>query len=306
MIVGRDHFKLSDGALAPTGLHRLRFLFMLDPFAKRSSRLLVAVGFAFSLCFFSVERPAFAQEDQARPTPRLTPRLRPRATPAAPTASPTSRSPQQSKASAPAPSSPAHSSISREKPPPVATGNDGKQAPTPAPVQISSAASLQSPPLLPAFKKLPPPPGYVDFYRTNTPLVISGSITLGITYLVSVIQGATNNFKNGTGNLAVPILGPWLAIGSRDVDCKVVVSGDVRDPAELRKAANEATQCFTREAAAIAVMTGMGIGQLIGATLIVAGIIDRRHFYLREDVAGISITPTLDPENLGFRLQGSF
>jgi hypothetical protein len=160
--------------------------------------------------------------------------------------------------------------------------------------------------MIPAFKNLPPPPGYVDRYRFNSPLIISGGVTFGTTYLVSIVRGATDGFKNGMGGLAVPLIGPWLAIANRKIDCNVTVSsgaGDIND--SIDDSTNDATKCFAKEAATIAVMTGLGIGQLIGATLLAAGLIDRRHYYLRSDLATLSIQPAFDLQNLGLVVRGT-
>ena len=161
------------------------------------------------------------------------------------------------------------------------------------------------PPLLPGFKKHPAPFGYVDRYRMNTPLVVAGGLTLGLTYVAALARGGQDGFKNGMGGLAVPIVGPWIAIGSRKIDCQVTVETGVGGLDDIDTTTDEATECFAKEAANIAVLTGMGIGQLIGATLLAAGLIDRRHYYLRADLAGVSISPVFDTQNVGFLLRGT-
>lgn len=163
--------------------------------------------------------------------------------------------------------------------------------------------------MLPAFKKVPAPPGYVDRYRYNTPLIVAGGVTLGLTYVASIARGAKFGFKDGRGALFVPILGPWLTIAGRTIDCDVSVDtggsiGDIDE--DIDESTDEATKCFANEAASIAVLTGMGIGQLIGATLLAAGIIDRRHYYLRADLASMKVEPWIDGQNLGLSVRGTF
>jgi hypothetical protein len=39
--------------------------------------------------------------------------------------------------------------------------------------------------------------------------------------------------------------------------------------------------------------------------LITAGVLDRRHFYLRSDLAGLSFTPVVGPTNFGWIMRGT-
>lgn len=158
-----------------------------------------------------------------------------------------------------------------------------------------------TPPLLPAFGKEPPPPGYIERTRLNTPLVVSGAITFSVTYAASLAIAGGQKFKNGTGSLAVPLLGPWLAIAARNVDCEVKEPTGVGD---IDESTDEAAKCFAKEAGTIAVMTGMGIGQIIGASLLLAGILDQRRYYLRADLGPVSLSPVFDRRMLGLFISG--
>lgn len=173
-------------------------------------------------------------------------------------------------------------------------------------VQTDQPTLSAAPPLLTAYKKLPPPPGYIEHARMNTPLVVSGAVTLSVTYVASLAVAGGAKFKNGTGALAVPIVGPWLALGARKVNCSVSSEptgpGGIDD--EIDESTDEAARCFSKEAAAIAVITGMGIGQLIGASLLLAGIIDQKRYYLRADLGPVSVTPVFDTRMLGLSFSG--
>ena len=150
------------------------------------------------------------------------------------------------------------------------------------------------PPLLPAYGKEPPPPGYIERTRVNTPLVVSGAVTFSVTYIASLAIAGRQKFKNGTGALAVPLLGPWLAIAGRNINCDITVdetTGVDGIDEDIEESTDDAAKCFAKEAGTIAVMTGMGIGQIIGASLLLAGILDRRHYYLRADLGPVSFTP---------------
>lgn len=163
------------------------------------------------------------------------------------------------------------------------------------------------PPLLPAYGKEPPPPGYIERTRVNTPLVVTGAITFSVTYIASWAIAGRQKFKNGTGALAVPLLGPWLAIGARNINCNITVdesTGVDGIDEDIEKSTDDAAKCFAKEAGSIAVMTGMGIGQIIGASLLLAGILDQRRYYLRADLGPVSFTPVFDRRMMGLYVSG--
>ena len=121
--------------------------------------------------------------------------------------------------------------------------------------------------MLQAYKRLPPPPGYVVRRSFNKPTFYGGAGTLVLTYSLALIYGAGNDFKNGMGGLAVPLLGPWLALGQRNFNCQAQISTDVDQTTQ------DVSKCITREAQAVGLLVGLGIGQLIGGVLVVAGML---------------------------------
>ncbi|HSC86929.1 MAG TPA: hypothetical protein VLC09_06645, partial [Polyangiaceae bacterium] len=130
---------------------------------------------------------------------------------------------------------------------------------------------------LPIYGDGPPPPGYVVETQANSGLIIGGLVSFGTIYGASIIYGAANGFEQGLGALAVPILGPWLAVAGRDFSC---------DYALTEEAATACQEKTIDEAATLAVLSGLGIGQLIGATFTLVGVLDRDALWVRADAVG--------------------
>ena len=156
----------------------------------------------------------------------------------------------------------------------------------PAPTPTSEPLALPPvfPALLPYRPGLPVPPGYhVESYASSG-LVITGSITFALAYLTGLGVGLNDNFKNGTGWLAVPLIGPWAAIGARDVDCRI--RDQITSPDRISLAVADARRCFrtaSKEATDIALLAGDGIVQVVGLALLIAGVADQTHELVRND-----------------------
>jgi hypothetical protein len=158
------------------------------------------------------------------------------------------------------------------------------------------------PPLLPAYRDLPAPAGYVDRRKFNMPLLISGVVTLGTTYGLGLIYGANQKFEQGLGALAVPVLGPWIALGKRKFDCNAEISSDIDNSTD------EVAKCVGKEAQAVGVLVGIGIGELVGTVLLGVGLADRKRSWVRADLANVQweLSPALGPEMNGLVARGSF
>jgi hypothetical protein len=76
----------------------------------------------------------------------------------------------------------------------------------------------------PAAPIAPPPDqgtleGYeIEEHTPATPIVV-GSLLLAVPYATGLGIAAAEGFANGSGWLAVPALGPWLALAGRDNPC---------------------------------------------------------------------------------------
>jgi hypothetical protein len=186
--------------------------------------------------------------------------------------------------------------------------------PTPPPVSVllqQSAPSQQSLPPLPAAVAgepalgwLPPvlpyvdgaevPAGYERRSSGGTVTLTAGAIVFGGAYLGGLGVAGTESFKNGTGWMVVPLVGPWLAIADRDLFC---------DSQALQ------VQCVDRaeqQLADVALLTGAGVLQAVGFTLALVGIASREEQLVRLDVDGVTVEPTAGPQYMGVTTAGAF
>lgn len=124
-----------------------------------------------------------------------------------------------------------------------------------------------------------------------------GAATFVVAYGAAIGFGAANGFEQGLGLTAVPVLGPWLAMGGRDFTCEIRVS---------TTSAEECQQKTVREAAAVAVLAGLGIGQLVGATLFAVGFLDRRHYWVRSDLLSLDLDAVATPTESRLLIRGVF
>jgi hypothetical protein len=130
----------------------------------------------------------------------------------------------------------------------------------------------------------------------------AGIATFGASYVGAFIYGASQNFEEGLGNLAVPLLGPWLAMGQGKINCKVPVSTDIE------ASSRDVSKCINTEVQSFAVLVGLGVGELVGGVLLAVGLLDKKHGWLRADLAGISLElePATGPGMNGLVARGTF
>jgi hypothetical protein len=129
-----------------------------------------------------------------------------------------------------------------------------------------------------------------------------GGLTFGAAYAGGLIYGIGKSFDNGTGWLAVPLIGPWVAITSRDFKCK---SGSSVSQKEIDGCVNGALN----EVTSITFLAMMGIGQVVGATLFFVGVGDRTDEWVRADIADVEVSAdagTMGDAGYGLRLRGAF
>lgn len=137
----------------------------------------------------------------------------------------------------------------------------------------------------------------------NTGLVVGGAILFGASYAVGLGYGAANGFESGLGAVAVPLIGPFLAMGSRDLGCEVPPIGIGVDPGAEVEACQ---QRLVNEGATLAALAGIGVAQVLGGGLLLIGVFDRDEAWIRLDVSGetLAISPRLTPG--GLEVRGSF
>lgn len=78
------------------------------------------------------------------------------------------------------------------------------------------------------------PPGYeLRKGPATTPLVIGG-VALGVPYATGLGIAVAEGFENGSGWLAAPVAGPWLALAGRRDPCATLNDGSSTQPEDAR------------------------------------------------------------------------
>jgi hypothetical protein len=195
-------------------------------------------------------------------------------------------------------------------PPPVPTASPVATPVYPAPVAplpvvapVAPAVPVAGdarPPILPYREGYPVPPGYEVVKRPATGLLAGGLVGLSIAYTGGVVFAAVNGFKNGTGWLAVPIVGPWGAIGSRNYEtCRT------RTVAEAKACVRNAV----KEVQVITFFAVDGLGQLAGGLVTLAGVVSSKEELVRSDLVEkvqVSVLPPVQGSPWAVSVSGQF
>jgi hypothetical protein len=152
---------------------------------------------------------------------------------------------------------------------------------------------------LPYREDLPIPPGYHVETSSNSGLVIGGGVLFGVGYLAGLLVAAGDDFGNGSSWLAVPLIGPWAAIGARSFACNAATVETTK------KCVNRAFD----EVETITFMTVDGLVQATAVGLMIAGAVSRNSELVRNDLklgsleledVGFDIAPRSERLELGF------
>lgn len=170
--------------------------------------------------------------------------------------------------------------------------------PAPTPPAYSLA-----PALLPYRPGLPVPPGYKLEHRSANGLIIGGLASLVVGYATAIVVGGGDDFKNGTGWVVVPVIGPWAAIGARSYHC----DNSALDVLQAQKAANECVRGAFNEVQTIAILSADAVVQATGAVLFLAGLASGEDQLVRKDLASVRVTPrALGRDGFGLGFDGRF
>lgn len=250
------------------------------------------VGWWLSGGLVVLSAPAYAQSTAsfpADPPPSAAPAPAPAPAPVAPAPAPTY--PPAPAGAAPAPAAPVY-------PTPVAPVAPLPVAPKPAVVAPPDGDTR--PPILPYRDGFPVPPGYEVVNRPATGLLAGGLVGFGISYAGGVAFAAANGFKNGTGWLAAPIVGPWGAIGARNYEtCRT------RTVAEAKACVRNAV----KEVQVITFFAVDGVGQLAGALVTLAGVLSSKEELVRSDLVEkvqVSVIPPAPGTPWAVSVSGQF
>lgn len=119
----------------------------------------------------------------------------------------------------------------------------------------------------------------------NRPMIVSGVLTFGISYGISVIVAATSG-SDADRLLLIPIVGPWADLGARQ-SCPIT-----------------ALSCGHETAAKVGLVFD-GVFQAIGALSIVGGFLWRRDVVVTRTTS-IQISPFAGPMGSGLMVNGRF
>ncbi len=215
-----------------------------------------------------VARAALAQSSASFPEPAAPAPAPPPAAPAPPPYTPP----------APAPYTPAPA-------PTYAPAAPSPAAVAPSPDQLSIA---QLPPVAPYHKGLPVPPGYRVEQRSATGMIAGGLVTFATAYGAGLILGASQKFENGMGYVALPVIGPWAAIGGRTFNCKTAVPANTTG-ADVQRTINKCVGTAYDEVTTVVFLTADGLIQATGMVLFLVGLASGYEELVRADLPKTAI-----------------
>jgi hypothetical protein len=154
----------------------------------------------------------------------------------------------------------------------------------PAALPVAATAAPFAPAVLPYRDGSPVPDGYRLEKTRVTGLMTAGGVVLGAGYATALGLAAAHDFSGGNAWLAVPLIGPWVALTKRESPCDI-------DELEVRQDAEECVDAALDEAALVAAIAVDGLFQAIGAGLFLGGAIATRQQLVRKDVAQVRVMP---------------
>jgi hypothetical protein len=136
---------------------------------------------------------------------------------------------------------------------------------------------------------MPVPDGYRVVQRSSG-LVLGGGLTFLAGYAAGLGLAASKSFDNGLGYTALPVAGPWAAIGARTFKCKVTVSINV-DSSTVQRELNKCVGQALDEVTTVVFLTVDGLVQATGAVLFLVGLGSSYEELVRADLPQASFQP---------------
>ena len=175
----------------------------------------------------------------------------------------------------------------------------------PSQYQLAPSSLALLPPLLPYKKGLPVPPGYRVVDRKATGLTLGGGLTFLGAYVAGLGLAAGQGFVDGTAYTAIPVAGPWAAIGGRTFSCKVSVATASVSSVALQGAINKCVGFALSEITTVVFLTADGLVQATGAVMFFIGLASGYQELVREDLPKAALYP-LPGGGAAFSLSGRF
>lgn len=147
------------------------------------------------------------------------------------------------------------------------------------------------------------PPGYRVVDRSSG-LVLGGALTFLAGYAAGLGLAASKSFENGTGYTAIPVVGPWAAIGARSFTCRVPISINV-DGASVQRELNKCVGQALDEVTTVVFLTVDGLVQATGAVLFFVGLGSSYQELVREDLPKTAVR-ILPEGGAALSVSGSF
>jgi hypothetical protein len=126
-----------------------------------------------------------------------------------------------------------------------------------------------------------------------------------VPYVTGLVAAAAYNFPSGSSWLAVPVVGPFIAMGSRKIDCDL--DRMQYDPnVELKDLEQQCMDSAIDEVTAVALLTVSGLLQISGAIVTTVGFASGGTQLVRKDVARLSLHPIVRRDRAAFTAELEF
>jgi hypothetical protein len=130
---------------------------------------------------------------------------------------------------------------------------------------------------------MPEIPGYRLESEPRMGLVYGGIAVFGAPYVTALVAAAASGFTKGSGWLAMPLAGPFLAMGGRSIDCSFTeTAGQTGVDLNAKEAA--CRNSALKEARVVALLTVAGLVQTAGTIITIAGAMTREERLVRKDI----------------------
>jgi hypothetical protein len=177
-------------------------------------------------------------------------------------------------------------------------------APSVEPASLTPLANAAPwpPAVLPYRDGMPIVPGYRVESETRMGLAYGGLTVFGVPYVAGLVAAAASGFTKGSGWLAVPLAGPFVAMGGRSINCSFtakLANGDTTFDAKKEEAA--CRDSALSEGRVVALLTVAGLVQIAGTIITIAGVATQEKTLVRKD-----LYPTPAEEQPRFSFNGGY
>lgn len=137
--------------------------------------------------------------------------------------------------------------------------------------------------------------GYHVEERLRRGPLIAGPIVLGVPYVLGLTIASEYGFRNQSGWLVVPVVGPFITAATRDKDCIDTYESTDSPDGECQEEGGMRT-----------VLIMDGLAQATGAILMLWGLTSPVKVQIRNDVANVNVAPTKVGTGYGVAATGTF